>query len=166
MTMHGTQPPARAAAPEPTASAKPSGCSSLKLRQLSRRVSRHFDRFLAEDGLKTTQYSLLSTIVLLDPVCPGDLAQHLQMDASTLTRNLRPLVAQGWAAMGPGEDGRSRWVTATPAGVAKRAQAQRAWKRAQLALNERLGVANVASLHALIDDCLERLALTREDADG
>jgi DNA-binding MarR family transcriptional regulator len=151
MTMHDTRLPAHPAVPEPMAPSKPTGCSSLKLRQLSRRVSQHFDRYVGEVGLKTTQYSLLSTIVLLQPVSPGDLAHQLQMDASTLTRNLQPLVAQGWASVGPGENGRSRLVTATPAGVAKRALAQRAWKRAQLALNQRLGVDTVASLHALID---------------
>ena len=40
------------------ATAMPAGCSSLKLRQLSRRVSQHFDHIVGEAGLKTTQYSL------------------------------------------------------------------------------------------------------------
>ena len=78
----------------------------------------------------------------------------MEMDASTLTRNLQPLVAQGWVEVGPGDDGRSRFVTATAAGRDKRTDAQREWKRAQLALNERLGVATVARLHELLDECL------------
>ncbi len=135
-------------------SAAPVGCSSLKLRQLSRRVSQHFDRIVAGAGLKTTQYSLLSHIVRLAPVRPGDLAAKMEMDASTLTRNLQLLVAQGWVRVGPGDDGRSRFVTVTDAGRDKRIQAQREWKRAQLAFNERLGEAKVARLHALIDECL------------
>ena len=132
----------------------PVGCSSFKLRQLSRRVSQHFDRIVGGAGLKTTQYSLLSHIVKLAPVRPGELADRMEMDASTLTRNLQPLVAQGWVEVGPGIDGRSRFVSVTDAGRAKRAQAQREWKRAQLALNQRLGEARVARLHALIDECL------------
>jgi DNA-binding MarR family transcriptional regulator len=136
------------------ASSVPVGCSSLKLRQLSRRVSQHFDRFVGNAGLKTTQYSLLSHIVKLAPVRPGELAARMEMDASTLTRNLQPLVALGWVEVGPGIDARSRLVTASDAGRAKRAEAQREWKRAQMSLNERLGDANVARLHALIDECL------------
>lgn len=132
----------------------PTGCSSLKLRQLSRRVSQHFDRIVGVAGLKTTQYSLLSHLVKLGPVRPGELAAQMEMDASTLTRNLQPLVAQGWAEVGPGADGRSRCVVATEAGRAKRAQVQGEWKRAQLALNERLGADRVARLHALLDECL------------
>ena len=45
-------------------------------------------------------------------------------------------------------------MTATDAGRAKRTEAQREWKRAQLALNEQVGTARVARLHVLIDECL------------
>ena len=143
--------------------AAPRGCSSLKLRQLSRRVSQHFDQRVAITGLKTTQYSLLSHIVRFEPVRPGDLAAAMEMDASTLTRNLQPLVAHGWVLVGPGADGRSRIVVATPAGRAKREAAQREWKRAQLAFNERIGDARVARLHALIDECLAAINAAPQD---
>ncbi|MDP3821863.1 MAG: MarR family winged helix-turn-helix transcriptional regulator [Burkholderiales bacterium] len=143
----------------------PVGCTSLKLRQLSRRVSQHYDRIVGATGLKTSQYSLLSHVVKLGPVRPGELAGHMEMDASTLTRNLQPLVAQGWVEIGPGDDGRSRFVTVTEAGRDKRAEAQREWKRAQFALNERLGVATVAQLHELLDQCLALMNQTSGDAD-
>jgi DNA-binding MarR family transcriptional regulator len=139
------------------ASVKPQGCTNLKLRQLSRAVTRHYDAYVAPTGLKNTQYSLLSHVVLLGPVRPVDLAQRMRVDASTLTRNLQPLLLHGWIEMGPGEDARSRLVTATAAGRDKRTEGQRAWKQAQLALNERLGNARVAALHSLLDDCLATL---------
>ena len=141
----------------------PRGCTSFKLRQLTRRVSQHYDRVVASCGLKTTQYSLLSHIERLGPVRPSDLAAAMAMDASTLTRNLQPLLEHGWAAIGPGVDGRSRLVTLTAIGRAKRAEAQRAWKRAQLALNAQLGSDRVAELHALIDDCMAALAAEPEE---
>ena len=141
----------------------PRGCTSFKLRQLTRRVSQQYDRVVASCGLKTTQYSLLSHIERLGPVRPSDLAAAMAMDASTLTRNLQPLLEHGWAAVGPGADGRSRLVTLTAKGRAKRVEAQRAWKRAQLALNARLGSERVAELHALIDDCLAALAADCEE---
>jgi len=137
---------------------KPRGCTNLKLRQLNRVVTRHYDAYVAAAGLKNTQYSLLSHVVLLGPIRPSDLAQRLHLDASTLTRNLQPLLIRGLLRQGPGGDARSRLVEATDEGLAKRAQAQRAWKQAQLAFNERLGSKRVAALHALIDDCIERLA--------
>ncbi|MFT3954782.1 MAG: MarR family winged helix-turn-helix transcriptional regulator [Piscinibacter sp.] len=136
---------------------KPQGCTNLKLRQLSRAVTRHYDAYVAPTGLKNTQYSLLSHIVLLGPLRPGELASRMKLDPSTLTRNLQPLIAAGWVEQGPGDDARSRSVQATEAGRAKRAEGQRAWKQAQLALNTRLGNQRIVALHALIDDCLATL---------
>jgi DNA-binding MarR family transcriptional regulator len=136
---------------------KPQGCTNLKLRQLSRIVTRHYDSFVADVGLKITQYSLLSHVVKLGPIRPGDLARRMQMDASTLTRNLQPLAALGLLTVGAGADARSRLVSATEAGIAKQTQAQQAWKAAQLALNEQLGSERVVALHALLDSCIELL---------
>lgn len=137
---------------------KPQGCTNLKLRQLMRRVAQHYDGELGKTGLKTTQYSLLSYVVKLGPIRPGDLARAMKMDASTLTRNLRPLLDVGWLELGPGADGRSRLVTATEAGREKRREAQRRWRVAQEAINSTLGVPRVLALHALIDECLDLLS--------
>jgi DNA-binding MarR family transcriptional regulator len=112
---------------------------------------------MAKIGLKTTQYSLLSNLVKLGPVRPGDLAAAMKMEASTLTRNLKPLIAAGWVAQAAGVDGRSRCVTLTEAGRIKRTEAQRRWKVAQLGLNQTLGVQRVVALHALISESLELL---------
>lgn len=142
---------------------EPRGCTNLKLRQVDRVVTRHYDRYLSEVGLRNTQYALLSHVVKLGPIRPGDLARRMQMDASTLTRNVQPLVAQGWLTVGAGEDARSRHVETTPAGEAKRAEGQRAWKAAQTALNDRLGKERVVALHTLLDACLECLD---EDSDA
>ncbi|MCE4370753.1 MarR family winged helix-turn-helix transcriptional regulator [Xanthomonas hortorum] len=137
--------------------AKPQSCTNLKLRQLTRMVTRHYDRHVSDTGLKNTQYALLSHVVGLGPIRPGDLAKRMHMDASTLTRNLQPLVAHGWLKIGAGNDARSRLVEATEAGRAKRAEGQRAWKEAQVALNERLGIERVAALHELLEACIECL---------
>ena len=144
----------------------PAGCTNFKLRQLTRRVSQHFDRIVAPAGLKTTQYSLLSHIERLGPVSPGVLARAMTMDASTLTRNLKPLLKLGWAELGPGVDGRSRVIVATAVGRAKRAEAGRLWKRAQLDINARLGNAKVVHLHDLLEECLELLEPEAEGVDG
>jgi DNA-binding MarR family transcriptional regulator len=136
---------------------KPQGCTNLKLRQLGRIVTRHYDRHLASVGLKNTQYALLSHVVKLGPIRPGDLARRMQMDASTLTRNLQPMVAQGWLQIGEGEDARSRLVVATAQGQEKRTEGQRAWKEAQLALNALLGTDRVMALHELLDASMAAL---------
>jgi DNA-binding MarR family transcriptional regulator len=146
-----------------TEPAKPQGCTNLKLRQLNRAVTRHYDAHVAATGLKNSQYSLLSHVVLLGPLRPGELARRIRMDASTLTRNLQPLVDRGLVQVTAGDDARSRLVSATPAGQALREEAKKVWKQAQLALNARLQPERVAALHDLIDECLACLDVPEDD---
>lgn len=144
----------------------PRGCTHFQLRQLSRQVGLLFDAELAAVGLKTTQFSLLSSLLVLQkagPVRPADLARAMKLEPSTLTRNLQPLLAAGWAELGPGPDGRSRTVRITPAGEALRAQARARWHQAQLRLNATLGEARVSALHALIQESLTLLAAAGEE---
>ena len=124
----------------------PRACTNFRLRQLTRRVTQFYDAELGKTGLKTTQYSLLSHVLKLGP-----------MDASTLTRNLKPLVDAGWVAVTAGSDARSRTITITPAGRALREAARSDWQRAQKGLEARLGPDRVIALHALIDESLALL---------
>jgi len=136
---------------------RPQGCTNLKLRQLMRRVAQRYDAEVGQVGLKGTQYSLLSYVVKLGPIRPVDLAEAMNVDASTLSRNLKPLVAAGWLTLEAGADARSRLVQATDAGRAKRAEAQRRWRVAQESLNAALGPRRVVALHALIDEAMQAL---------
>ena len=151
---------ANALSPPMVAATQSQGCTNLKLRQLMRRITQHYDAELAQAGLKTTQYSLLSHVYKLGPIRPGDLAQAMKMDASTLTRNLKPLVAAGWVQLAAGVDGRSRLITITEAGREKRQEAQRHWKLAQTGLNRLLGMPRMLALHTLIDESLALLLVT------
>lgn len=139
----------------PDSTPEPRGCTNLKLRQLMRQVSSHYDQVFGACGLTGTQYSLLSHVVKLGPLRPVDLAKALKVQASTLSRNLQPLVVAGWVEIKAGGDARSHQVVATEAGLAKRQEAQQHWKKAQQAVNQRLGFERVNALHALLDECMQ-----------
>ena len=134
------------------------GCTNMKLRQLMRRVAQRYDAEVGKIGLKGTQYALLSHVLKLGPVRPGELARGMLIDASTLTRNLRPLIDAGWVTLDAGADGRSRLVNITQAGREKRQEAQRRWRTAQEGINQTLGLERVLALHALIDESMELLS--------
>ena len=135
----------------------------MKLRRLTRRVARYYEAEVGKTGLKNTQYSLLSHVDKLGPLRPSDLARAMTVEASTLTRNLKPLIASGWLALDPGVDGRSRMVSLTAAGREKRQEAQRKWRIAQESINTALGARRVIALHALLDECMELLAPAKEE---
>lgn len=145
---------------------KPSGCTNLQLRQLMRRVAQHYDVEVGKTGLKGTQYSLLSYVVKLGPIRPGALAQAMMVDASTLTRNLKPLIDAGWVTLTAGSDGRSRLVSVTDSGRDKRTEAQRHWKIAQEQLNALLGIPRVLALHDLIHESLDLLCPNDKTTDA
>jgi DNA-binding MarR family transcriptional regulator len=118
-----------------TAEAKqPSGtrCFCNALRQASRAVSRLYDEEMRGAGLLTTQFSLLSILARSGQIRQGDLIGLTSLDQTTLTRNLRPLVAAGWVSVRSGNDRRERLVRITEAGMAKVAEARPAWERAQV----------------------------------
>ena len=86
---------------------------------------------------------------------PSDLAAAMAMDASTLTRNLQPLVANGWAEVGPGADGRSRLRRHHRRAAAPSAPRRSANGSAPSSPSTSGSApTRVAALHALLDDCL------------
>ncbi len=133
---------------------KPKGCTNLRLRHLGRLVGRRYDAEMAASGMKASQYSLLSHVMHLGPLRPMDLALALGIDASTLTRNLKTVIDAGWIEQSPGADARSRSISITAAGRAKRAEGQRHWRRAQESLTALLGTDRVLALHALLDESI------------
>jgi DNA-binding MarR family transcriptional regulator len=135
-----------------TAAATISGCTCSKLRSLTRRVTAVYDRALAVAGLRVTQYSLLSHLRRLRGASMSELADALDMDRTTLTRNLKPLIDAGWVEILPSaHDARMRTVHITSAGDVQFQTARTHWRRAQAEVNATIGAGELAALHALID---------------
>ena len=136
------------------------GCTSFRLRKLSRRVTQHYDAHLAAAGLRSTQFSLLGALRGDVPPTLTQLAQTLEMDRTTLTRNLKPLTVAGWVQFGAGEDARSRVVQITEQGRECWRSAKPLWREAQRTLHEALGLPQVAVLHDALDGALANLPPT------
>jgi len=132
------------------------GCTVFRLRKLTRRVTQHYDARLASVGLRVTQYSLLSTLIHNPQMTMSDLAQKLEMDRTTLTRNLRPLESARYVETLAGVDARTRVVAVTDKGRNIWNEARPLWRRAQNDVNTALGHQAVAELHASLDSSLER----------
>ena len=139
--------------------AKMLGCTCMRLRKASRRVTQIYDRSLDAAGLTVTQYGVLGQLTKLDGIGMGALAERLIMDPTTLTRSLRPLARQGLVTMKPDRrDRRSRCLHLTAKGSAAFENAIPAWRRTQRRLEEALGGPEAATLNAALDHVIERLA--------
>jgi DNA-binding transcriptional ArsR family regulator len=77
-------------------------CLCFRARRVSRVLTRHFDEALRPLGIQATQLTLLGSIAGPGPggqTMPR-LVEMLAMDATTLSRNLRPLEKAGLVAIG------------------------------------------------------------------
>ena len=128
-------------------------CLSFKTRKLSRSLSRLYDAQLANIGLKSTQFTLLCHLMKYSPVTSGELARHMGLDASTLTRNLQPMICAGWAIQNSGSDARSRINSITSAGRDKQQEANIHWRAAQQRTVNLLGLERFHALNLLLGEC-------------
>jgi DNA-binding MarR family transcriptional regulator len=134
-------------------------CSAYKTRQLARKVMAHFEQSIKPLGLKGTQFSLLGFVQRDGPVTQTELATLMGLSTSTLSRNMQPLLANGWLELHSMVDGRSRTVSLTADGLRQFLRAAKRWQAAQVSLGQQLGVSELAMLHIAVDSALASFSL-------
>jgi DNA-binding MarR family transcriptional regulator len=105
---------------------------------------------LRASGLKLSQYSLLAQLSDV-PQSLTALAKRMEIDRTTLTRSLQPLLDQGMVGESSGSDARQRLFVLSASGMRMRTAARKQWRQAQLALEEHLGRDFVANLHTQLE---------------
>ena len=126
-------------------------CLCLASRQAARAITRAFDRKLRPQGLRITQFTLLTMLLIRGATPLGKLADALGVERTTLTRNLALLEQKGLVRVEPDKaDARSRVVEATKRGRAAVAAALPAWRAAQAAVTSAIGGVSADALRALV----------------
>ncbi len=132
-------------------------CTCFRLRKLARQVTQRYDRELAAAGVNLNQYSILRRAARTAQTVSA-LAREIGMDRTTLSRDLKPLVAAGWIEqISSEEDARQRLVRIKPAGKRVLERAQPLWRKAQDDIDARLGATGVNALHTHLDRAMARL---------
>jgi len=126
-------------------------CLGFKARLLSRVITGVYDDALAEVGLKVSQFSVLNAIASREETQPAELAKSLEMDESTLSRNVARMCARGWLQLEPGKDDRrSHQITVTEIGKALLRKSYPAWQQAQSQVANKLGPDGVIALKSVV----------------
>ena len=86
-------------------------CIAVRLRLLNRVVTNFYDDALRPLGLKVSQLNILIITARLGLARPGQVCEILQLDTSTLSRNVKPLQA---ARLAGGRAGRRRSFPVLP----------------------------------------------------
>jgi DNA-binding MarR family transcriptional regulator len=133
------------------------GCTCLRMRRATRRVTQLYDHALLPAELTINQFGLLAylhgaTLAKSDPPSIGTMAEWLGMDPTTLNRNLKPLIARDLVRSTPDPaDGRVRVVRITGKGQRSLLKAAPLWQQAQRQVEEALGQKETAALNGLLD---------------
>jgi DNA-binding MarR family transcriptional regulator len=117
-----------------------SGCLLGHWRKMNRVLSGIYEAEMRHWGLKSSQLNLLVAVAKAGPVRRIDLGKRLHLDPSTLTRNLKVMLKQGWIEERPDEeDQRSARLKITMKGRKLLESIAPAWKRAQARARQMLG---------------------------
>src|SRR6516164_710028 len=123
-----------------------STCIALRLRLLNRVVTSLYDEVLRTLGLKVSQLNLLVVTAKLGLAQPAKVCDLLQLDTSTLSRNVERMRAKGWLEVVPAEDARTQPFRLTAQGKRLLERAVPAWEQAQSQATEFLGPEGIALL--------------------
>jgi len=121
-------------------------CTLNNLRRVTRIIAKTYDYALQAVELKSTQFSLLSTLKHYQDIPLSKLAEYLVMDRTTLTRNLKPLIARGLIESKTELDKRYRIINLTKQGLQLLNEAEPLWQTAQMSLVEKQGADNWSDL--------------------
>ena len=97
-------------------------CACATIRRTDRVLTQFYDEILAPSGLSAPQFGLLAILAQVAPITIHRLAEHMDIDRTTLTRNLKLLIKQNLVGSEEGGDRRMRRVLLTQEGEQARRQ--------------------------------------------
>jgi DNA-binding MarR family transcriptional regulator len=136
-------------------------CIAVRLRLLNRVVTNLYDEALRPLGLKVSQLNILIVTAKLGIARPARVCEILDLDASTLSRNVMRMMAKGkrWLEVVPEEDARVQPFRLTPQGRQLIEKAVPAWEQAQRRASALLGEEGIA----LLDKVTRKLRQARAE---
>jgi DNA-binding MarR family transcriptional regulator len=114
-------------------------CTGRTLRKATRAINGLFDEAMRPTGLRHSQFGVLVALALAEEATVSKLARLLDLDRTTMTRNLGPLERRGLVVSAASDDARNRVLRLTEKGRDTLARALPIWARAQARIVRGLG---------------------------
>lgn len=124
-----------------------SECIAVRIRLLNRTVTNIFDEALRPLAVRVSQLNVLMVVAKLGPVSPGDVARRLNMEKSTVSRNVDRMRTRGWLKVSEGDSGRKQILELGSAGRKLIEKSVPLWKKAQAQTEALLGQQGTRSIH-------------------
>lgn len=135
----------------------PSPCNCMNIRRASRAVTQFYDDILKPSGVTIAQLSLLRHLETAETATISELAKMMRIDRTTLNRNMKPLIKDGFIGVKRGKDSRTRQIIMTGQGRDAAVRGWKLWEVAQASVKEYMGEEDLAKLVQLLSK-LEAIA--------
>jgi len=124
-------------------------CLAGKVRRLSRVVTSIYDRALQPYGIKINQASILVFLSIVGEASPGEIGKRLQMEKSTVSRNIERMRISGWLEVVGKGTGATQTLKITPLGQQLLTESHSQWENAQKKTRELIGEDGAQALRML-----------------
>lgn len=124
-------------------------CLAVRVRLVGRAMTGLYDRALQIHGLSIAQVNLLAALGKFGPCSPTQVGDALQLERSTVSRNLNLLLRQGWIEAVSSDAKGMREVALTSSGRKKIKAVMPEWRRAQKEAAQLLGADGVNAVRTL-----------------
>jgi DNA-binding MarR family transcriptional regulator len=126
-------------------------CGLLLLRRASRAASKLYAGILEHADLDPSHFGILSSIKQFGPISISELANKADLDRTTVSRNLKPLIDKKLVTLADTPKGRTRVATITEEGKHALAAAIPRWTNAQQELRELVGDKDMNTLIEILN---------------
>lgn len=126
-------------------------CIATRVRQLSRIVTRVYDDAMRPLGITASQYTLLAQLASRDGITAVEIGYELDIEKSTLSRNLKRLLALGLIVMDPPAGRRGRGLHLTQKGTSVLREAYPIWQSCQSKTISAMGLEARATMDQLLE---------------
>ncbi|MCJ8314080.1 MAG: winged helix-turn-helix transcriptional regulator [Saccharospirillaceae bacterium] len=115
-------------------------CFNLAMRKSSRLITQFYEERLSTLDLKVGQFSILRATFFKGSTTNKELQDILVIDQTTLTRNLKPLIRDGYLQLQPDpEDGRIKNISLSKSGKKLYLKALPIWEQTQKEVLNKIG---------------------------
>ena len=122
------------------------GCLAARVRVIGRTVTAIYEEAIGRHGLTIAQVNLLAALGRAGPCAPARLGEALQLERSTMSRNLELLLKNRWARATASDAKGVREVRLTASGKAKLRSVLPDWRKAQTSTARLIGKPGVQAL--------------------
>lgn len=116
-----------------------SKCYCITMCRAANAITSFYDEGLKPAGITTKQFSLLIHLSRLGEASTVELADYVNLERSTVTRNLKALLDQGWIEDRAGSGRRNHKYVVTQKGMEKLEETDLFWEEMQKRIQDYLG---------------------------